>query len=170
MGEQQPAAAIIDHTLSTMLGGALATFVETREPLGGQRMGARGCLLSTLLMLIGVFGCMGTLYVVADNSCVQAANLWLPDYPGSRLVSQEQTWLRAFGIGETTRILYTTDDAEQVRRWYYQEDITKGSAGQSRDRNIAVLRWTVSPESQTGGALIRLFSSCAPELALSGQQ
>lgn len=145
----------------------MSGFVEARVPLGSQGHRARGCLATMLLILVGLLGCIGSLYVLADNSCVNAANVWLPDYPGSRLVSEEYSWLRPFGVGETSRLLITPDDPDQVRRWYYQEDIAKGSRGLSRDRNIAVLRWTVSRDSQTGSAIIRLFSSCAPELAFN---
>ncbi|MDX1992325.1 MAG: hypothetical protein SF029_08050 [bacterium] len=126
----------------------------------------RGCLFTAVLVLITLVGCISTSYITIDVSCIGDANRWLQDYPGSRVVMMDYSWLRPFGIGETRRILYTPDAAEEVEHWYRQNDIDLGLNGDRRDDGTAVLRWAAAPYPQGEGAVITLYSSCAPQLAV----
>jgi len=140
-------------------------FVDSMQ---GRQTTLKGCLIVGLGMLLGTLACVSVIYIAVDTSCVSSANTWLPDYSGSQLVSEEHSWLRSFGIGETTRILYTTDTSGIVSRWYTRQDILNESQGKSRDGQIAQLRWAVGRDQNTDGAVIALVSRCAPELALGG--
>ncbi|MBC7870991.1 MAG: hypothetical protein H7Y09_09155 [Chitinophagaceae bacterium] len=140
-------------------------FVDSMQ---GRRTTSKGCLIVGLGMLLGTLACISVIYFAVDNSCVSSANTWLPDYAGSQLVSEEHSWLRPFGIGETTRILYTTNAFDTVSRWYTRQDILNESQGKSRDGQIAQLRWATGRDQNTDGTVIALVSRCAPELALGG--
>jgi hypothetical protein len=138
------------------------------ENMPGRQVGWRGCLISSVVILLGITLLIVGIYVAVDASCVASAENWLPDYPGSTFVEQDYSWLRAFGIGETQRILYSTDEVEQVRLWYYRRDIAKGEAGESRAGGVAALNWAMTAHPD-GGTTIILSSVCARELAVGGR-
>lgn len=125
----------------------------------------RGCLFGTFAVMFTVLTCTSMLYVVTDLNCAQAADRWLPDYPGAEVVSQTHSWLRPFGIGETTRILRTPDTVSEVDLWYLRSDRQRTANGELRDSNTAWLRWAVD-EVESGGSVIVLVSHCEPALAL----
>lgn len=130
----------------------------------GSATSARGCLVSWLAIAFGVFLCSGTIYVASDVSCASNAHLWLVDYPGSQLVSQEHSFIRPWGIGETTRVLLSPDPPRDVRMWYNRRDSDLARQGNEKRGGLGTLSWRVS-ESQEGGSLIVLHSNCANVLA-----
>ncbi len=120
----------------------------------------RGCLLMMGVLSLGVLGCISVLLVSIDVSCHNAAQVELVDYPGSELVSEEWSLLRPFGLGETTRILYSADESREVRIWY-QQYRTRLSADGQIGRSIANLRFRVEDASGGEGSTIVLYSDCA---------
>ncbi len=132
-------------------------------PAHESRYSNRGCAVAMVLSVIGIFVCAVAIYIAADVSCVRDANTWLVDYPGAELVSEDYTFLRPFGIGVTTRILYTTDPQTQVGMWYRNRDQALNiEQGLSRNTGIAQMRWTAAPAQDRDGTYIRLYSECAP--------
>ncbi|NJL57793.1 hypothetical protein HC928_23680 [bacterium] len=128
-------------------------------------MGLRGCLLLSLLMLLGLLGIGGGFYAAIDISCVSAAAEWLPDYPGAELVEQTHSFIRPWGVGETTRILYTPDAPFDVNTWYRDGDLERTREGKSPTSGPARMRWFVR-EADDGGSTILLFSNCSSGLVL----
>ncbi|MDX1992326.1 MAG: hypothetical protein SF029_08055 [bacterium] len=137
------------------------------ENMPGRQVGWQGCLISSVVILLGIVVLIVGIYIAIDASCVASAEDWLPDYPGSTFVEQDYSWLRAFGIGETQRILYSSDEVEQVRRWYFERDLAKGNAGASRG-GVAALGWAMTAHPDDGTTII-LSSVCARELAVGGR-
>lgn len=132
-------------------------------PAHESRYSNKGCAVAMVLSVIGIFVCAVAIYIAADVSCVRDANTWLVDYPGAELVSEEYTFLRPFGIGVTTRILYTPDPQTQVGMWYRSRDREINvEQGLSRNIGVAQMRWTASPATDRDGTIIRLYSECAP--------
>ncbi|MEQ8674545.1 MAG: hypothetical protein RLP44_11330 [Aggregatilineales bacterium] len=107
--------------------------------------------------------CGATVYVGLDVSCYNDAQKWLPDYPDAELLSEDYTFIRAFGVGETTRILFTTDDEDTVEDWYFNRDQTTNATGARRDDGIGFMRWTVR-EAGWGGTQIVLYSECSSDI------
>jgi hypothetical protein len=125
----------------------------------------KGCLLAILAMMVGTAVCGSGVYYAVEHNCRVNAETWLVDYPGAELVREEHTFMRRFGIGETTRILYTPDDRITVLGWYSEHEIALGEQGHSRSNTMADLSWTFRP-TDNGGTQINLYSSCNPEMAL----
>lgn len=133
-------------------------FLDAEGAHGGYSV--RGCLSMFLVFAVGSLLCMGSVMVAADIGCVNNANTWLPDYPDAELVRQDYTMLRAFGLGETTRILYSTEELGVVRRWY--QDTTTQLAVDGKTRvGVARANWRVTEPDDGNGALIILSQDCA---------
>ncbi|MEQ8672229.1 MAG: hypothetical protein RLP44_01265 [Aggregatilineales bacterium] len=120
----------------------------------------RGCFTMVVVFLVGITFCMGSVLIAADVSCVSNASTWLPEYPDAELVSQDYTMVRAFGIGETTRILYTEEDLGVVRRWYQDTITDLAVEGKSRV-GVARSNWRVTEPEDGNGSLIILAQDCA---------
>ncbi len=117
-----------------------------------------------LVIIFVIFSVCGmTVYVGLDVSCYNDAQKWLPDYPDAELVNESHTFVRAFGVGETTRILYTTDDQQTVYDWYFDHDQANNVTGARRDDGIGFMRWTVA-ENDGGGTQIVLYSECSSDI------
>lgn len=128
-------------------------------------LGLRGCLVLSLLMLLGVLGIGGGFYAAIDISCVAAANEWLPDYPDAELVEETYSFLRPWGVGETTRILYSPDAPFDVSIWYREGDRERSDEGKSPTDGPARMRWFVR-ETEDGGSTILLTSNCSSGIVL----
>ena len=122
-------------------------------------------VILTTLILFSTFACIIFLYIAVNQSCMNAAADWLPTYPGAEVVSEEYTWLKPFGIGDTTRIIYTTDGRQDVLGWYAENDNMLEDEGYKRASGFANLYWRLSSASE-GGTNVRLISQCAPALVL----
>lgn len=127
----------------------------------------RGCLFFAVAMPIALFACVLSIYGTVTFHCVTEADRWLLVYPGAEEVDLDYTWLHAYGIGSTVRVLHTPDPTPQVRVWYVEE-ITRLDEIRSDQRNdgIATVRWNVFEDPDSDGTLIVLSCNCAPELVL----
>lgn len=126
----------------------------------------RGCFIVILMIIVGIFACGGIFYVAVDVSCVADANLWLRDYPNSRLERQTYTFVRPFGIGNTTRILYSPDPVSAVRSWYMARDKRLIEAGEVKNRGYARVTYLLNDAPNSDGTVIALVSNCANGLSV----
>jgi hypothetical protein len=122
----------------------------------GHGGGCRRTFVGVVVILIGVFLCMGGLFVYLDLTCASLASTWLPVYPGSELISTNYTSFRLFGVGNSLAQYETTDDATTVRNWYLSH---RRAQGIFRQGQLADLDYFVSDAAN--GSIITLRSRCA---------
>lgn len=130
------------------------------------RYTTRGCLLGILMIVLGIIGCGSIFYVAVDTSCVSDADLWLVDYPNSRLQEETFSFFRPFGIGQTTRVLYSPDPINAVRDWYMDRDRRLIEAGNVKNRNYARMAYLLDNAPGDDGTVIALVSNCAQGLSI----
>jgi hypothetical protein len=126
----------------------------------------RSCFVFVILSPLLTFFCAVSVYAAIHIHCQQEANIWVLDYPGATLVSEDYTWLGAYSIGETVRVLYTTDSASDVRRWYITEYRRLGDEGKLRNSGLARIDYRVFDADDREGSFIYLFCNCSDELVL----
>ncbi len=124
----------------------------------------RRFVLGLILILAGIMACMASLFVMTDSACHQAAQHWLPHYPGAMMVEETYSFLRAYGIGTTRQVLETQNDRETVYDWYRAADKANGEAGHTQAD--AKMNWHIT-EAETGGSIVVLTSECAKDADLS---
>ena len=125
----------------------------------------KGCLVFLSVVVTGLFLCMTTMFVSVDRKCVGDAHTFLPDYPGAEVIDAQYSWIHAFGIGETTRTLYTPDDRSLVIRWYQAHEQALSDEGKMVSSGYATVRRFLS-QPEGGGTIIRLYSQCETQLVL----
>jgi len=130
------------------------------------RYTTRGCFLGMLMIILGIIGCGSIFFVAVDSSCVSDADLWLVDYPNSRLEYETYTFLRPFGIGRTQRVLFSPDPINAVRAWYMDRDRRLIEANNIKNRNYARLAYLLDTAPDGEGTIIALVSTCANELSI----
>ncbi|MFP4322930.1 MAG: hypothetical protein ACLFTK_10800 [Anaerolineales bacterium] len=81
---------------------------------GGWRRSLRSCAVFGLTFFVFFGG--GTVFI--DQTCISQTRTYMPLYPNAEVVSEEYTYFRPFGIGETRVIMRTADAEGAVRRWY----------------------------------------------------
>lgn len=118
------------------------------------------CLTLTLIT-VGIILCIVAVLGIVDQGCVDAANDWIPYYPNATIIKEEYTYLRPFGIGNTSVELRSPDSRSTVFRWYI-DHISEVSKEQSRSQLIAELDWQVT-ENADGTSTIMLSSFCFSE-------
>ena len=124
----------------------------------------RGCLIVNLLMVVSTFACILFGYVTADVLCVQHADPWLVDYEGSELVREDYSFVRPFGIGRTTRVLYVDENPNVVRAWYQDRnrEIDRDGESTSGIGSISLPKISGGPDGE--GAIITMGTSCVTSL------
>ncbi|HRF95312.1 MAG TPA: hypothetical protein PLZ51_08955 [Aggregatilineales bacterium] len=130
----------------------------------------RGCLIVLVMIFIGIFACGGIFYVAVDTSCIGDADLWLIDYPNSRLEQETYSFLRAFGIGRTQRVLYSPDPINAVRGWYMARDKRLIEEGNVKNRGYARVTYLLDVAPDNKGTTIALVSTCANELSIGMEE
>lgn len=118
----------------------------------------RTVVLSLFGILFGVFLCFGGTLVVIDNVCAQNAAEYLLYYPNAEVASEDYTFVRAWGMGETTVVLETDDSTIRVLDWYRDNRPTIQPVNL-----LATMDQTVRRDDATGGTRIVLTSECAWE-------
>lgn len=118
----------------------------------------RGTLIGVGLILVGVALLTALVVGIIDRQCASDIDRWLPLYPGAVVVSEEHTFLRARGMGETTMTLHTPDDRQTVSNWYLDNTQSQSEIDPNRGAATTSLRVVDAPD---GGTLIHLFSECA---------
>lgn len=134
------------------------------------RYTARGCLLVLVMIIISISACGGVFYVAVDASCVSDAELWLADYPYSVVQQETFTFFRPFGIGQTTRLLYSPDPINAVRAWYMARDTRLIGEGNIKNRGYARVTYLLRESSVGSGTDIILRSSCAQGLSVGMEE
>ncbi len=119
-----------------------------------------------IMIFVGIFACGGVFYVAVDTSCVSDADLWMVDYPNSRLEQETYTFLRPFGIGQTTRLLSSPDPINAVRAWYMARDKRLIEAGNVKNRGYARMTYLLNTTPDETGTIIALVSNCAQGLSI----
>ncbi len=117
----------------------------------------RSCMLSILLIFVGIFLCVSVVFVVADTSCRNNTAMWIPMYPDAEVVEERKTFLNTFGMGVTQVTLSTPDDPNTVRKWYLD---TRAQNEANPTNLLATMRYLVR-EGENGGSTIILSSECA---------
>ncbi len=110
-------------------------------------------------LLIAITSCVIITSVVIDFGCYNEAARWIPYYPDATVVQVEYDYLRPFGVGSTTAILHSDDEARDVRRWYIENQRALDDEGFSP--NLASLNLSVRTDTEEGGSIIILTSECA---------
>ena len=119
----------------------------------------KGCLLGMVLIVVVTLLCLGSIIMLVEEGCMQEARNQLQDYPDSTLIDQTFNGWRAFGIGETVRVISTTDDEGTVRDWYHQGDVERGLAGIIRTGGFAY-EYRDFESQADGGTIITLSNEC----------
>lgn len=132
----------------------------------GSSLSLRGCLGFLMASIIGISLCTVTVYGGVEYSCNRDAKEWLVDYPDADLVSEEYSWLRAFGIGRTVRTLYTPDSKNDVIRWYAQHSRELTDQGKTQGDGFARIGWQYITGPDGEGTTIQLSSDCASDMEL----
>src|SRR5687767_9731830 len=117
----------------------------------------RQSLTSILFMTALIAGCFGGIIAAADQVCVSNAKTWIPRYPGSKVIEEEYGFVRPFGMGTTSQVLYSEDDENTIRQWYGATRRAAGRDGAKRGFNA--VSWRVEP-ADSGGSYIYLNSKC----------
>lgn len=124
----------------------------------------KGCALTFVLIMAGITALTILATLGFDKACSDAGKTWLPTYPGAELVEESYSFLRMFGIGTSRRVLFSSDDYLDVRRWYQDSDIENSRNNASRGgATFNVL----AQEANGGGTDIIITFECAKELDLS---
>ncbi len=126
----------------------------------------RGCFIVMIMIFVGIFACGAVFYVAVDTSCVGDADLWMRDYPNSSLQAETYTFLRPFGIGQTTRVLISPDPINAVRAWYMARDKRLIEAGNVKNRGYARMTYLLNNAPDDDGTIIALVSNCAQGLSI----
>jgi len=123
----------------------------------------RGCkrsLLSVFVIIGAIILCVGGTTLGLDGICVADVAPRMVYYPGATVISENHTFFREFGMGETGIVLHSDDDPEKVRSWYAVtiSDILKqrGSGG-----TFGAVKWLVQAGEDGKGSDIALYSKCA---------
>ena len=124
-----------------------------------------GCLPFMGAITIGLIVIISGLYLWVDTSCISGADRWLNDYPASQFIDEDYSFIRPFGIGETTRILYSEHSLNTVRNWYFDEDRNRNRRGLNRGDGVAWMRWYVQ-EADNDSTIIILKSECSRQWVL----
>ncbi|PJF29706.1 MAG: hypothetical protein CUN52_07030 [Phototrophicales bacterium] len=130
------------------------------------RYSTRGCFIVIIMIFISIFACGTIFYVAVDTSCVNEADLWLVDYPNSRLIQETYSFMRPFGIGKTNRILYSEDPINAVRSWYMARDKRLIEAGNVKNRGYGRNTYLLDTAPDKKGTMIMLISNCAQGLSV----
>jgi hypothetical protein len=115
-------------------------------------------LRNIILSLLLVFGCPGSIAIVADVACNASIETWLPIYPNSDLVSVQHNFVRPRGLGSTFMILRTLDTVEQVESYYHQN--VAMLVNQGAPRGMGSTDFQVQEDPENVGSIIVLFSQC----------
>jgi hypothetical protein len=134
------------------------------DPPPSKGWGLRGCLFQLVVMTLAIMLCLSGITVAVDASCHRDSTRWLVDYPDSEVVSHEYTFIRAWGIGETTRMLYSPHDPTTVRLWYNNHNTEIASQGHVRGGGQADMRWQIIENPDGDGTLIVLTTRCATQI------
>jgi len=116
----------------------------------------RATLLSTLVIMAGIFACTGVTVVAIDAACNEYIERWAPYYPNAEQISAEYDFIRLRGMGNSLVVLQTDDDRATVSRWY--GEWYRNEAGSSQGIGTAGYRLEERPDDSL---YIYLFSRCA---------
>lgn len=111
-----------------------------------------------VLLLLLVFGCPGSMAIVADIACYQSIDTWMPLYPGAETVSADFNFIRPRGLGSTLIVMRTSDDPETVEAFYRQNVDALVNKGTPRGMGTTDFFAQENPERE--GSLITLYSRC----------
>lgn len=133
---------------------------ESYEPMFSNRMGCRGCVISTLLIFAATAFCAVTGMLVIDQTCATQISQWMPPYPDAEMVSQHYNFMRPFGMGVTLMEQHTDDSVEEVNEWY---EAHRFNSTLPEDASIATMLMDVRPAPDGDGTSIRLSTACATQ-------
>lgn len=124
---------------------------------------SRRALLSILIVIGVLFGCIIVSFVGVDAMCYSSLSQRLPYYPGATVTLERHNFLRPFGMGETIVILDSDDPPETVQKWYGQ----KTYEGQQRAKEnhdpfyyTATGKYSVTTAEDGTGSQIILSGGC----------
>lgn len=87
--------------------------------------------LGTLLIILGIFACLGIVMVGSFTPCIYNYYEYLPVYPDATQISQKGDVVNYFGMGELSSTWFVANDADTVREWY-QTTITEAEYAKRR--------------------------------------
>ncbi len=124
-----------------------------------QHRAALGCVV----LLLGMFVCLGTVTFAADRICYGNLSQRLPFYPDATIKMRSHNLITEFGMGNTVVIMTTPDDPETVRAWYAVH--TGSYLRESLQNNTPFFRMSqgqvnVGANPDGEGSEIILFGTC----------
>jgi len=126
----------------------------------------RGCFAVTLMIVGSTLLCILIGYITADILCVQHADAWMVDYDEAEVevITQEHSFIRAWGIGTTTRVIRVYEDPRVVRQWYRDRHFALDRSGTDTQGigTIRLARTSNGPNDET--AIVRMGTVCTPSL------
>lgn len=118
----------------------------------------RGTFISSGLILLGTFLCLGGLLVGLNAQCRAEIDAWLPVYPGATLVEKRYNFLLANAMGITHNDYLVSAPEPLVRAWYRR--VTRMTDETRRLIGMATVRWQAE-RRPTGETHILLWAECA---------
>jgi hypothetical protein len=115
-------------------------------------------LIKTLILIcIAVAVCILGTFVVIDTRCSSDIARWIPLYPNAQIVEEDYNFRRR-ATGITSMLLWTADEPDAVRRWYFRQ--RSAEADKDPNRGLATTNFTVQTDFERGGSVIYLYSRC----------
>ena len=109
-------------------------------------------------LLVLVFGCPSSVFIVADVACNISINTWLPLYPGAKQISVDYNFIRPRGMGATLMTFETPDDPETVEQFYYDHFVDL--VEQKIPRGVGGTDFSAEPNPDGEGSVLALYSHC----------
>ncbi len=121
--------------------------------------GCRRYLVTTVLIIVGIFACATATTVALDFACHRDITDWLPMYPDAEVLSLAYNSFRPWAMGRTSAVLWTDAPFVEVNTWYVEQ--LRAASDQHPDRGIATTNHRLQIDHERGGTRIHLSSECA---------
>lgn len=119
-------------------------------------------MLGCGVVMAAILLCMGAVTLAIDGACYSSLTQRLPIYPSATVVSERHNFIRAFGMGETVMVLYTSDPPDEVTSWYARTigQVIRESLQRGGPLRFGATDWSVGRAEDGVGSQIILFGTC----------
>jgi hypothetical protein len=126
--------------------------------------GCRRFVIGIVAVTVTMLLCIGGVTVALDSLCYQGLTQRLPIYPGSNIVFEQHSGLRAFGNGETLMIIEAPDPYDTVSEWYSRNagGVVRRMQqnGQQMLISLTSAQWSLSSLGDGKGTQVTLNGVC----------
>lgn len=99
-----------------------------------------------------------SLFLGADQLCINDANRRLPIYPGAILLEESRNGIRPRGVGNTLLVFLSKDSQESIEVWYREHQIMLLNS--RRNLGLNGLSHWYEPNDKGEGTFIYYLSQC----------